>query len=76
MSRKPQPSRAKLNPPRRGGVTTSDVIYESDEAEFIAAMAAYQKRTGKRFPTWSESLAVARSLGYRKVETTEDTPRA
>jgi hypothetical protein len=39
-----------------------------DETEFLRAMAAYQKRFGRRFPTWLEALHVLRCLGYRKVE--------
>jgi len=38
-----------------------------DEAEFLLAMAAYQKRFRRRYPTWREVLHVARCLGYRKV---------
>ena len=34
---------------------------------FMLAMAAYQKRARRRFPTWREVLHVARCLGYRKV---------
>lgn len=51
----------------RGGVATSDFIHTEEELEFVAAVAAYQKRTGKKFLAFSEFLAVARSLGYRKV---------
>lgn len=44
----------------------TDRAYGDDEREFIDAMAEYQARTGKRFPTWSETLAVLKSLGYRR----------
>jgi hypothetical protein len=56
----------------RGNPATSDRIYDDDEAEFLAAIEAFRRRTGTKFPTWSDALAVARSLGYRKV--TEATP--
>lgn len=36
--------------------------------EFIQAMAAFQKATGRRYPTWSEVLEVAKSLGYRRSD--------
>ncbi len=36
--------------------------------EFAEAMARFQKATGRRFPTWSEILAVAKSLGYQRLE--------
>lgn len=38
-----------------------------DDTEFLLAIAAYQKRNARRFPTWLEILYVARCLGYRKV---------
>jgi hypothetical protein len=39
-----------------------------DEIEFLLAVASYQKRFGRRFPTWLEVLHILRCLGYRKVE--------
>jgi hypothetical protein len=41
--------------------------YTADEWEFIQAVAAYQKRFRRRYPSWREVLHVARCLGYRKV---------
>lgn len=38
-----------------------------DDVEYLLAIAAYQKRFGRRFPTWLEVLHIARCLGYRKV---------
>ena len=38
-----------------------------DEIEFLLAVASYQKRFGRRYPTWLEVLNVLRCLGYRKV---------
>lgn len=46
---------------------TSDVEYTDDEREFLAAVAAHKKRTGKPFLAYSEVLAVAVALGYRRV---------
>lgn len=40
--------------------------YDDDESEFLAAIRAYQERTGRKFPAWSEVLAVLKGLGYRK----------
>jgi hypothetical protein len=37
-----------------------------DDWEFCRAMAAFQKASGRRFPSWREVLQVARGLGYRK----------
>ena len=41
--------------------------YSADEWEFIRAMAAYQKRWNRRYPSWREVFHVALALGYRKV---------
>jgi hypothetical protein len=38
-----------------------------DETEFLLAVASYQKRFGRRYPTWREVLNILRCLGYRKV---------
>lgn len=38
-----------------------------DEWEFIRAVAAYQKRWDRRYPSWREVFHVLRDLGYRKV---------
>lgn len=38
-----------------------------DDVEYLRAIADYQKRFGRRFPTWLEVLHIARCLGYRKV---------
>ena len=39
----------------------------ADQTEFLLAIAAYQKRFRRRFPTWLEALHVLHCLGYRKV---------
>lgn len=41
--------------------------FTQDETEFLLAIASYQKRFRRRFPTWREVLHIARCLGYRKV---------
>lgn len=38
-----------------------------DVQEFVMAMDRYKREHHRPFPTWSEVLEVARSLGYRKV---------
>ena len=38
-----------------------------DETEFVLAVASYQKRFARRYPTWREVLNILRCLGYRKV---------
>ncbi len=39
----------------------------ADQIEFLLAIASYQKRFERRYPTWLEVLNVLRCLGYRKV---------
>jgi hypothetical protein len=40
----------------------------ADETEFLLAVAAYQKRYQRRYPTWREVLHILRCLGYRKAD--------
>lgn len=39
----------------------------ADETEFLLAVASYQKRFRRRYPTWLEVLNILRCLGYRKT---------
>lgn len=39
----------------------------ADEFQFASAVLNYQRKFGRRFPSWREVLRVAKSLGYRKV---------
>ncbi len=39
----------------------------ADQTEFLLAVAAYQKRFRRRFPTWLEAMHILHCLGYRKV---------
>jgi hypothetical protein len=38
-----------------------------EEWAFMKAVAAYQRRWGRRYPSWREVLHVLLCLGYRKV---------
>lgn len=42
-------------------------MYTDDEAEFLAAVERFKKANRRPFPTYSEILAVAKALGYRKA---------
>lgn len=44
-----------------------DAFYSDEEAEFLRAMERYRRERKRPFPTFIEVLAVARSLGYRRV---------
>jgi hypothetical protein len=63
---RPDNARGPRQPPPPG--LAAQDVHSDDEAEFLRAMAAYQERTGRKFPTWSEALQVLKSLGYRKVD--------
>jgi hypothetical protein len=44
--------------------TTCDRDYAPEEVEFMRALEAYKRSSGRMFPTCSEILEVVRSLGY------------
>ena len=70
---RPVPSRrGDFRMPRRIGFSTySETFaggdYTPEEWEFIRAVAAYQKRWNRRYPSWREVFHIALALGYRKV---------
>jgi hypothetical protein len=47
---------------------TCERDYSTAELEFMQAMQAYKKSSGRMFPTWSEVLEVLRALGYEKTD--------
>jgi hypothetical protein len=70
--------RAKVNRRRQIDPTTCERDYSQDEIEFMAALDAYKRTSGRMFPTCSEVLEVLRGLGYEKRSlappTQEETP--
>ena len=50
---------------------TCDREYSEAEVEFLGAIQEYKRSSGRLFPTWSEVLEVARSLGYTQAEAEE-----
>ncbi len=50
--------------------TTCEREYNTEEIDFMRAMDAYKRSSGRMFPTCSEVLEVIRALGY--VRLTED----
>lgn len=54
---------------------TSQVIYTDEERELILAVDAYRRANHRPYPTCREILAVARALGYRRVEAATALPR-
>lgn len=74
--------RAKVNRRRQIDPTTCERDYSGDEIEFMQALDAYKRSSGRMFPTCSEILEVIRDLGYQKpghlmpeaAEATEESP--
>jgi len=58
--------RRKVERRRHIDPTTCERDYTDDEIEFMRAMDAYKRASGRQFPTWSEVLEVVRSLGYTR----------
>lgn len=58
--------RAKVNRRRQIDPTTCERDYTNDEIEFMQALDAYKRSSGRMFPTCSEILEVIRDLGYSR----------
>jgi hypothetical protein len=63
-----QGERRKTQRRRQIDPTTCERDYTSEEIEFMQALDAYKRRSGRMFPTCSEVLEVIRSLGYSRAE--------
>lgn len=61
--------RRKVQRRRQIDPTTCERDYSTEEIEFMQAMDAYKRSSGRMFPTCSEILEVIRGLGYDKVAT-------
>jgi hypothetical protein len=61
FERRKVPRRRQIDP------TTCERDYTSDEIEFMHALDAYKRSSGRMFPTCSEILEVVRNLGYARV---------
>ena len=60
----PQERRAKVQRRRQIDPTTCEREYSDDEIQFMHALDAYKRTSGRMFPTCSEILEVIRELGY------------
>ena len=68
------PVATEFNAPRRKAVrrrqidpTTCERDYNGEEIEFMQALDAYKRSSGRMFPTCSEILEVIRDLGYVRL---------
>jgi hypothetical protein len=62
-----QERRAKVQRRRQIDPTTCERDYSDDEIQFMHALDAYKRSSGRMFPTCSEILEVIRGMGYVKV---------
>lgn len=58
----------------RGSPLTCVMDYTDDEHQLLQAMERYKKQNHRKFPSYSEVLAVLVSLGWRKVAEPEPLP--
>lgn len=68
--------RRKIQRRRQIDPTTCERDYTQDEIEFMQALDAYKRASGRMFPTCSEILEVVRSLGYVKTGSAQSTVTA
>lgn len=61
VERRKTPRRRQIDP------TTCEREYTDEEVEFMQAMDAYKRSSGRMFPTCSEILEVIRKLGYERT---------
>ncbi len=66
IAKAPRSERRKVNRRRQIDPTTCERDYSGDEIEFMQAMDAYKRSSGRMFPTCSEILEVVRALGYAR----------
>jgi hypothetical protein len=76
VTRRPAASHAAVAAPharagrrRKIDPTTCERDYGPEELEFMQALDAYKRSSGRMFPTCSEVLEVVRSLGYIRTAT-------
>lgn len=52
---------------------TTAMEYTPRQLEFMGAIEEFKRITGRKFPTWSEALALIDGLGYVQVKPCSDT---
>ena len=66
--------RAKVQRRRQIDPTTCERDYSDQEIEFMQALEAYKRSSGRMFPTCSEILEVIRNLGYVRLPKDATSP--
>jgi len=69
--RRQQERRVKVPRRRQIDPTTCEREYSDEEIEFMHALDAYKRTSGRMFPTCSEILEVIRHLGYVRISRSE-----
>ncbi len=72
ISEEGQPRRKKQRR-RQIDPTTCEREYNDEEIQFMHALDAYKRTSGRMFPTCSEILEVIRGLGYARLTEEEKT---
>jgi hypothetical protein len=70
------PQGGRGDPRHRSAPSTSDRLYDADEAEWLLAVERHKAATGDRFLTYTDLLGVLKSLGYAKVPPPATRPDA
>ena len=68
-----QERRVKVARRRQIDPTTCEREYSDDEIQFMHALDAYKRTSGRMFPTCSEILEVIRKLGFVRLPQTATT---
>lgn len=58
----------------KGRAATSDLYFTVQQSEFLMAIDAFKRSTGRRFPDAADILSVVEALGYRKAPVAEAQP--
>lgn len=66
-----KPARRRKERRRQIDPTTCERDYNTEEIDFMQALDAYKRSSGRMFPTCSEILEVLRDLGYVKLSAEE-----
>jgi hypothetical protein len=55
--------------------TMISFTYDRDEHDYLVAVQQFKARTGRKFPTVSDMLLIAKSIGFTRTATTNSEGR-
>jgi hypothetical protein len=76
VERRQQERRVKVQRRRQIDPTTCEREYNDEEIQFMQALEAYKRASGRMFPTCSEILEVVRGLGYVRLSPAAANPNS